>query len=276
MRIVFFTGAPFAKRESFLYLYACVASRFPDVHIVAVEPRSRGGIAGGLRRQRRRLRRLGPRRFLEVVTSSPIRWILVRRDRAVVAEMLRAIPRPAIDPDPSAAVWVSTTNGSEAVDAISRLEPDVVIQVGAGILRRRIFEIARLDTLAIRYGIAPLIGGLSSIDWALWERRWEWIGATIHTIDERSATGSVLAYAPVERKRAGEGFPGLYVRSTKKAVAALLEVLERLERGERWSIDPPAGPRAHRSAFSGWKHLALELRHFAERRATPPRDPDPP
>ena len=130
MRIVFFTGASFAKREAFLYMYACVASRFPDVHIVVVEHRSGGGIARRFRRQRRRVRRLGLPRFLEVVTSSPIRRILVRRDRALVAEMLRAIPRPAIEPDPAAAIWVPTANGFEAVDAISRLEPDAVIQAG--------------------------------------------------------------------------------------------------------------------------------------------------
>ena len=267
MRIVFFTDAAFERREFFRYMYACVASRFPDVHIVAVERRRRGGIARTFRRYRRKVRRLGLLRSLEIFTSFPIRRALIRRDRSLIREMLLAIPRPAVDPDPAAAVRVPTANGPEAVDAITGLEPDVLIQSGAGILRSRIFSIARLGTLNIHHGIAPLIRGMSSIDWALLEQRPEWIGATIHMIDEGIDTGPVLAYVPVERERPGEGFPRLYVRSTREAVAKLIDVLERLERGDVWSVDPPPGRREYRSSFSGWRHLAVELALFLERRA---------
>lgn len=275
MRIVFFTDAGFDRRESFRYLYASVASRFPDVHIVAVEPRRRGGMARRFRRYRRKVRRLGLLRSLEIATSFPIRRILIRRDRTLITEMLLAIPRPAIEPDPATAIRVPTVNGSAAVDAITQLRPDVLIQSGAGILRSRIFKIARLGTLNIHHGIAPLIRGMSSIDWALWERRPEWIGATIHMIDEGIDTGAVLAYVSVERERPGEGFPRLYVRATRQAVAKLIDVLERLGRGDVWSVDPPAGPREYRSSFSGWRHLAVEFALLLERRAARRRDAAP-
>jgi hypothetical protein len=75
----------------------------------------------------------------------------------------------------------------------------------------------------------------------------------------------VLAYAPIERRRPGEGFPRLYVRSVKGAVAGLVDVLERLGRGEEWSVEPPPGPHAYRAGFSGWRHLALEARLLLER-----------
>jgi methionyl-tRNA formyltransferase len=180
--------------------------------------------------------------------------------------MLRALPRPSVEPDAGAAVWVETVNGPDAVDAITKLAPDVLIQAGAGILRSRIFSIPRIGTLNVHHGIAPLIKGMASIDWALWKRRPEWLGATIHMIDEGIDMGAVLAYAPVSRERPGEGYAALYVRASERAVEKLIEVLERLERGEEWSVEPRPGPRVYRSSFSGWKHAALEIRLWLERR----------
>lgn len=265
MRIVFFTGASFAKRELFRYVYAHVASRFPDTYIVAVRPGDTSSARNRFRRYRRKARRMGILQTMEIATSSPIRRALLRRDRVEVARMLRALPRPSVEPDPRAAVWVGTVNGPDAADAIAELHPDVLIQAGAGILRKRIFEIPRLCTLNVHHGIAPLIKGMASIDWALWEKKREWLGATVHVIDEGIDTGAVLAYAPVRRERPGEGYASLYVRVTEAAVGKLVEVLERLSRGDKWSVDPPPGPRVYRSSFSGWKHLALVVRLWLER-----------
>jgi methionyl-tRNA formyltransferase len=146
------------------------------------------------------------------------------------------------------------------VEAISRLEPDVVIQHAVGILRRQVFEIASIGTLNLHPGIAPLLKGLDPIRWALWERRPEWLGATVHYIDEGIDTGPVLAYAPVEPRYPGEGVEPLYVRVIEQGVEHLLDALCRLARGERWTIHPPEGERVYRTMFSGWRLLLLEIR----------------
>ena len=102
--------------------------------------------------------------------------------------------------------------------------------------------------------------------WALWEQKREWMGMTLHYIDEGIDTGPVLAYAPVEPRYPGERFPSLLVRTTELGVEHLVDALRRLERGERWTIHPPQGERTYRTIFSGWRLLLLEIRLALERR----------
>src|SRR5437762_1370326 len=148
---------------------------------------------------------------------------------------------------------VHTVNGADAARTLRALQPDVIIQAGAGILRQHIFTLARLATLNLHHGIAPLIRGMCSIYWALWEDRPEWLGATVHRIDAGIDTGQALAYASVTPQTPGEGYPSLFVRATQGGVARLVEVLTRLEAGEQWCLTPPAPGSAYRSTISGWK-----------------------
>ena len=92
------------------------------------------------------------------------------------------------------------------------------------------------------------------------------MGATIHWIDEGIDTGPVLAYAHVEQRFPGERYPTLFARVYELGVERLVEVLTRLERGERWIIDPPQGAHTYRSNISGFKLALLEARGALVRR----------
>jgi hypothetical protein len=271
MRIVFLTNERFDSSKKFSYLFAKVAASFPDVHVVTVR-RSRAEKKPLLRLQEKvrkvlwRARRFGVAHALEVLTSYPLRLLISQRNWREADERFRSLPRPPVELQPEKVVYVDTVNGPETVEAISRLEPDVVIQVDAGILRRRVFEIARIGTLNLHPGIAPLVKGQDPTYWALWEHKREWLGATVHYIDEGIDTGPVLAYAPVEPPYPGERFPSLFVRTTELGVEHLVDSLCRLERGERWTIHPPPGERVYRTIFSGWRLLLLEIRLALERR----------
>ena len=267
MRIVFFTREGFDTDPYFLYMYSQVAARFEDVAIVAVTP----GAANNersvrVRRWLRKFGRLGFWKALEILSSYPLQSLISRRDEADIGQGLRALPRPERKPDLQRVVSVTTVNGPDAQKALASLEPDVIIQSGAGILKSNIFSLANLGTLNVHHGIAPLIKGMSSIQWALLERKPEWMGATVHWIDEGIDTGDVLAYAPVRQTVPGEGFAPLFVRASEGGIAQLLGVLERLERGERWRVEPPQGESVYRSTISGWKLGILELRRVLGRR----------
>jgi folate-dependent phosphoribosylglycinamide formyltransferase PurN len=267
MRIVFFTAAGFQTDELFCYLFAHVVARFTDVHIVAVCPQSDSGQAlkTTLRRYARKIRRLGFLSSLEIATSYPLQIWLAGRDARQVHALLRQLPRPAVRLDLQRVQYVQTANGADAVRTLRALQPDIIMQAGAGILRRHIFTLAQLATLNLHHGIAPLIRGMHSIYWALWEDRPEWLGATVHRIDAGIDTGEVLAYAPVTPQTPGEGYPSLFVRATQEGVARLVEVLTRLEAGEQWCLPPPAPGSVYRSTVSGWKLFLLQYK-LARRR----------
>jgi folate-dependent phosphoribosylglycinamide formyltransferase PurN len=274
MRIVFFTNEKFDSSEKFRYMFAKVAASFSDVRIVAVRrsgaQRNPSSLLGLMRQKVWKLlwraRHFGAAHTLEFLTSRPLQSLIGERNWREVHKRFRALPRPSVRLQPDEAVYVETVNGPETVEAISRLEPDVVIQVDAGILRRQVFEIARIGTLNLHPGIAPLIRGQDPMYWALWEQKREWMGMTLHYIDEGIDTGPVLAYAPVEPRYPGERFPSLLVRTTELGVEHLVDALRRLEWGERWTIHPPQGERTYRTIFSGWRLLLLEIRLALERR----------
>jgi folate-dependent phosphoribosylglycinamide formyltransferase PurN len=260
MRVVFFTGAGFQTDELFRYFFAHVAARYPDVHVVVVRPREvPGGPGMTLRRHLKKMRRLGLLPSVEILSSYPLQMWLGRRDERDVQARLRRLPRPSVEVDSGRVQHVETVNGADAVTALGALQPDIIVQAGAGILREPVFSLARLATLNVHHGIAPLIRGMHSIYWGLWEDRPEWVGATVHRIDAGIDTGDVLAYAPVT-PAPGEGFPSLFARATEKAAAELLLVLARLESGERWRLPPPSPGDTYRSTMSGWKLLLLNLK----------------
>jgi methionyl-tRNA formyltransferase len=167
--------------------------------------------------------------------------------------------------DSARIIYVRTVNGPDAIHVMRTLTPDVIIQAGAGILRPRLFKLARCGTLNVHHGIAPLIRGMDSIYWGLWEKRPEWLGATVHWIDEGIDTGTVLAYAPVAACGPGEAYPALFVRATQQGVACLVETLTRLAAGEKWAVPSAGAPGVYRSTISGWKLAALALRQTFQR-----------
>jgi methionyl-tRNA formyltransferase len=272
MRIVFFTGGEFQANETFRYMFAQVAARFPDVHVVAVcpPPTGRRGLRATLQRYTTKIRRLGVLATLEIVTSYPLQIWFAGRDQRDAQTLLRQLPRPAVVLDPARLQFVKTVNGEDAVGTLRALHPDIIIQAGAGILRRQVFTLPRIATLNLHHGIAPLLRGMFSIYWALWEKRPEWLGSTVHCIDSGIDTGQVLAYAPITPKVPGEGYPSLYARATQEGVARLLQVLARLQTGEKWCLEPPAPGSAYRSTISGWRLLMLHCRLACRRRRQSP------
>jgi hypothetical protein len=264
MRIVFFTRDGYSANPLFTYLFAHVATVFPDSHIVAVKAAQTRGIARRMRRLRTVFRQRGVAGTLDILSSKPFQWWIGRRDGASLDQALNSLSRP-VAPQPASVSVVTTINGRDAIETLKDLRPDILIQAGAGILRSEIFSIPTVCALNLHHGIAPRIRGVNSIYWGLYENREDWIGSTVHRIDAGIDTGRVLAHAPVERQ-VGEGFPSLFARATEAGVAQLLSVLSRLQAGEEWSVPVNGVPSEYRSSISGWRLLLVELKLWRERR----------
>ena len=89
-------------------------------------------------------------------------------------------------------VKVRALNDDDSHAALTALSPDVIVRVSGGMPDPRIYSIAALAALNIHHGQAPLIRGMWSIPWGIIEGRRDWIGATVHFIDNRTGTGPIL------------------------------------------------------------------------------------
>jgi methionyl-tRNA formyltransferase len=245
-------------------MHAHIAALGHDTRVVAVKAPPKApwqSLSKGLRK----FFRLGWASGLEVLTSIPLQRVLGRRDAREISRLLNELPRPDCRLDLDGVTYVPSVNGPEAVRVLRALAPDLIIQAGAGVLKEQIFAIPPRGTLNLHHGIAPLIRGMNSIYWGLWENQPSWIGSTVHLIDSGLDTGTPLAYCDVALSE-GDMFPQLFVKATRGGVENLVRVIGLLADRRPVNIPPREGASAYRSTFSGWKMLWLELRRVLRRR----------
>lgn len=147
-------------------------------------------------------------------------------------------------------VQVPSLNHQDCRAMLEKIAPDVIVCVSGGIPKPHIFSQARLATLNINHGIAPLIRGVSSIPCAIIENRREWIGGTIHVIDEGIYTGTVL-WRGGPQLAPGDTDVTILFRTHLQAVEALVRILKEYARGgtpKSWS-NPAGETSAYRSAL---------------------------
>ena len=92
----------------------------------------------------------------------------------------------------------SEVNHLSTAALLRSLEPDVMITVGAPILKPHIFTIPRAGTINVHFGIAPFFRGEETVFWPLFQRREQHLGVTIHQIDRGIDTGPILAHGYVD------------------------------------------------------------------------------
>jgi len=194
-------------------------------------------------------------RLLGRLVGSPI----IRRDNELLEEMFNFEDlqqwwkRTGIT-----TVSVTTLNHAESQAALSRYSPDILVRVSGGILKPSIFSLSRLATLNIHHGQAPQIRGMWSIPWGIVEGRSDWIGATIHIIDQGIDTGGVL-WRGGPQLAPGDTNVDLLFRTHLEAVDALVTILKSYSKGDNPKVWPSGagGISTYRSAPGIWNWLRL-------------------
>jgi hypothetical protein len=160
------------------------------------------------------------------------------------------------------AIEVPHLNHADARSAITRLQPDIIVRVSGGVLKRDIFSLARIVTLNIHHGLAPRIRGMWSIPWGIVEGRCDWIGATVHEIDDGIDTGRIL-WRGSPQLAPGDTGTTLFLRVHLEAIEALVTAIRHYATGTA----PASWPRGkdeqsvYRSAPGVWARLRyLHLR----------------
>ena len=158
-----------------------------------------------------------------------------------------------------APVDVPDLNHPDAGRHIALSEPDLIVRVSGGVLRRATFSLARLATLNIHHGRAPEIRGMFSILWGIVENRREWIGATVHLIDDGVDTGTVL-WRGAPQLAPGDTGAHLLFRAHLEAVEALVRIV--CNYAEAGQSPPVAGAKQGPSVYRSAPGLAPWLRYL--------------
>jgi hypothetical protein len=191
-------------------------------------------------------------------------------------------PYPVLRPDPRLAGedWlkvldVDAVNSKAGRQQLRELEPDLILLAGAPILRRKTIEIARVACINPHCGITPDYAGSSPFDWAIYERRFEDVGYTVHLVEPTVDSGPILhqeriAWDPSRPN--GHLWPilaqGMYDRLAEIAIALVEGRKFQATAQGTPRVNPPAGLFARLAAERTRKRHADEIRQlFSDRQS---------
>jgi folate-dependent phosphoribosylglycinamide formyltransferase PurN len=94
-------------------------------------------------------------------------------------------------------------NDAVVVENLRRIQPELVVFTGGGLLRKEVLASAGAGVLNCHMGMLPKYRGMDVVEWPILEGDREHIGLTVHFMDEGVDTGDILRTRRVEF-RAGE------------------------------------------------------------------------
>jgi folate-dependent phosphoribosylglycinamide formyltransferase PurN len=262
MRVVIYTNETFNKNELYKYIISYVLNEFNDYYIVVSETKQKSIFS---KYYINKIKRLGIGKSIVIIAFYPIQKVFSYIELKKRNKLLRKLNRPKVKIDKSRVIFVGGYNSAVSANVIKHLSPDVIIQNGVGILKPIIFNIPKICTINLHHGIAPLIRGMDSFKWALFENRLDWLGATVHIIDKGIDTGPVLGYAHLAKSDVIKSLPEIFCRITEVGVSLLLSTLLKLKNGKRWSVSLPTSENNYKSTFSGFNRLLLSLKLLIKR-----------
>jgi methionyl-tRNA formyltransferase len=89
-------------------------------------------------------------------------------------------------------------NDPAEIDLMGRLDPDVVLVFGTGLLRTGIIDRFGGRIINLHLGLSPYYRGAGTNFWPLVNREPEYVGATIHYLDAGIDTGPLIAHSRPE------------------------------------------------------------------------------
>src|SRR5437660_4737766 len=188
MRLVILTGTGPEHR----YVAAALAAAFPqDLQaIVLAEPPPKSLWAQASSYARRyTVRQLGSRVYAKLYSR-------LMRHAARRARTLSRMLFPAGDggslPRPDLVRTVPFYNSGTGLQLLQSLAPDVITVYGTNVIKASVIALPRLGILNMHTGISPEYRGSDTVFWPLYDERPEWIGVTVHLLDEGIDSGPIL------------------------------------------------------------------------------------
>ena len=166
----------------------------------------------------------------------------------------------------------SALNSEQVSAELARQEIDLLIVCGAPILRKRIFELPKIATINVHFGLCSAYRGQHTIFWPLLERQFDKVGATVHLIDQGVNTGQVLiehcpAIVSVDHEFS------LDLKMGNGLVDPVLEMLEALDESGGRSLTGQTQTRTGKQIVDRdrgiWNSLRFELQRLVGRMRLP-------
>ncbi len=127
--------------------------------------------------------------------------------------------------------------------SIAARRPDVIIQLGWGIVPRPLLDIAGWGVLSWHHGMMPGLRGAHTPTWAVAYKRPDWLGLSLQRLEAGMDTGQIVSRRSLDPKQASD-YVDAYLQLDDYSIEMTLDALSGLEQGRDIISDPNLDPLA--------------------------------
>ncbi len=146
---------------------------------------------------------------------------------AALARVLFADDVPEALPRPDLQHVVPTHNHDACISLLARIQPDVIVVYGTGLIGRRVIAAATRGIVNMHTGLSPWYRGSDSVFWALHNQEPEKVGATVHLVSENLDAGAVL-HTTCPTIEPDDDEDSLFAKCVRAGTALLVEAVREI------------------------------------------------
>lgn len=146
---------------------------------------------------------------------------------------------------------VNSLNSEESRMLLQKLNPDLIIVNGTGIISKKTIECVSAPFINIHVGITPLFRGVHGGYWAMATGKKDFFGSTIHYVDRGVDTGGIIEQAFIVPEK-GDNFYTYPYLQYAIILPFLQQVISAFSAGQRPAVKKPLS-----EGSSIWFHPTL-------------------
>lgn len=181
-----------------------------------------------------------------------------RKDKEIIKRYFYENGRPIPWGEGVVIKKVQNINSRESLRWVRELKPELIIVFGTRIIKPPLMEIPPQGIINVHTGLSPYYRGGQCTFWALYNNEPEYIGVTIHFLDEGVDSGEII-YSARPRLEPEDNICSIECKLTKLGTRLLLQAIKDIERGKVRRIPQwMEGKLFLNSMFTLEKRLILE------------------
>jgi len=122
-------------------------------------------------------------------------------------------------------------NSMEFINSIAKINPDIIISFGGPLYPKKLIMLAKHFAINQHAGKAPELKGANTIEWALFHRKLEWVGSTVHLLESSADSGSIYRFGNTTILK-DDNLEDIFLRSTFLGNDIIFELLNDIRAGK--------------------------------------------
>jgi len=220
MRLVLLT------RDDYEHRY--VANKLAEEHPLTAIIIDRGKPQAKFARVRALLRRYTLRQLFSRAVGKAI-TILSRGEKHRRAQMFKVLGRENCERHLQRHLikYVDGLNTANGLETIRKLQPDVILVYGTGVVGNNILEIALKGAINMHTGISPYYRGTNCAFWPLYNEELHMLGATVHQCTSQIDGGQIYAVSRATL-HPEDDMPSVFARCVEVGTRLYIQVIRDL------------------------------------------------